>query len=528
MSVSKLSSPIGFNPGANSAALQQGAAADGNGKKKTKIINAAELNDIEWSKLLKQGSRGREPDGRRQKQRFICGFAGNLQFSAMTESEIIENGFVKLSISEIKKISKETLKKSALLPDSMLSPQIFKDNVELMSSFVAKIERANMSRCQIFLRTAAKIAAYFLAACLFPLFGLGYLIYEKVRNYENLLSTDKRHVGKKTGMANLSSAILQQQPSIMTRIIPGILKAVVREYNTPEKRAQVLQVTESVLMNIYNKHNEEVLKKEENAHLNVVQFEKDAGRGTNYIRRDAVLNIYDGKPIIATAKDNSERIEQLARPIKELMISENDKQNNRWEVALQTVINQSLMNGSLYGFIADSKYQFINHLWQENGKDTILQPKLVNGVPTIFLDIQRDNEQNITSVKVEVNAFMNLVQEAIGGNNVSLNSDIEHRIHHALQSDSSLSPGARFAQITADASGNVTLSGTIENENEREAVEIIVRNVNGVKNIVNHLNISNKIIIPQVINSNIALILDFDDNNELRMTNFYFKLKHNL
>ncbi len=97
-------------------------------------------------------------------------------------------------------------------------------------------------------------------------------------------------------------------------------------------------------------------------------------------------------------------------------------------------------------------------------------------------DIRPDNQQNY-----------NQQDSMPRTNNANANSDLEYRIRRVLQNDSSLSPGARDAQIAVDASGNVILRGTVENEAEKKKVEMIAKNASGVKSVTNKLSISNRL-----------------------------------
>lgn len=71
------------------------------------------------------------------------------------------------------------------------------------------------------------------------------------------------------------------------------------------------------------------------------------------------------------------------------------------------------------------------------------------------------------------------------------NDEVVARVRAILKSDTSLSNGARIINISADA-GKVTLTGNVANQAEKNKVETVVKQINGVKTVVNRLEVSSK------------------------------------
>lgn len=68
-------------------------------------------------------------------------------------------------------------------------------------------------------------------------------------------------------------------------------------------------------------------------------------------------------------------------------------------------------------------------------------------------------------------------------------NDLSYKIRHLIQSDSSLSTSARNVQVTEE-SGKVTLTGTVDNDSEKNRIESMVKKVDGVKSVSNKLTVS--------------------------------------
>ncbi len=75
------------------------------------------------------------------------------------------------------------------------------------------------------------------------------------------------------------------------------------------------------------------------------------------------------------------------------------------------------------------------------------------------------------------------------GQQVDPNTDEAFKIRRALQTDTSLSINARNAQVAIDSNGNVTLTGTVRNDHEKEQVEKIARKISGAGDVTNKLRI---------------------------------------
>lgn len=67
---------------------------------------------------------------------------------------------------------------------------------------------------------------------------------------------------------------------------------------------------------------------------------------------------------------------------------------------------------------------------------------------------------------------------------------ITQKIRQALMKDNTLSTNARNIKIITNDNGIVVLRGAVNSENERNTVIRIVRNVDGVKSLDNHLEMA--------------------------------------
>lgn len=72
---------------------------------------------------------------------------------------------------------------------------------------------------------------------------------------------------------------------------------------------------------------------------------------------------------------------------------------------------------------------------------------------------------------------------------LTTNEAVKTRVTNALRSDTSLSSKARSVQVTVEE-GKVTLSGTVASDAEKAKIESMVRQQNGVKTVVNRLDVA--------------------------------------
>lgn len=69
--------------------------------------------------------------------------------------------------------------------------------------------------------------------------------------------------------------------------------------------------------------------------------------------------------------------------------------------------------------------------------------------------------------------------------------DISQKIRWSIRDDKTLQPESKNAQVTVN-SGNVSLSGSVMNEEDKAKISSLVREIQGVKSVSNNLNVSNK------------------------------------
>lgn len=121
---------------------------------------------------------------------------------------------------------------------------------------------------------------------------------------------------------------------------------------------------------------------------------------------------------------------------------------------------------------------FLSAQPQNNNQQVYTQwtngPFLADGTPA---NAQPAMPQQSGNARANINPSMN----------AAISSEaVTHRVRTALKNDPSLSNSARNAQVTVN-DGKVTLSGVAITEAEKSKVEAIVRQVNGVKTVINHL-----------------------------------------
>lgn len=66
---------------------------------------------------------------------------------------------------------------------------------------------------------------------------------------------------------------------------------------------------------------------------------------------------------------------------------------------------------------------------------------------------------------------------------------VEARVHTALQKDSSISQQAKNIAV-AETDGNVTLTGNVPTKAEKDKVIVIIKNVDGVKSVIDRITIA--------------------------------------
>ncbi|MBN9377897.1 MAG: hypothetical protein BGO14_00240 [Chlamydiales bacterium 38-26] len=69
--------------------------------------------------------------------------------------------------------------------------------------------------------------------------------------------------------------------------------------------------------------------------------------------------------------------------------------------------------------------------------------------------------------------------------------DISQKIRWSIRDDKTLQPESKNAQVTVN-NGNVSLSGSVMNEEDKAKISSLVREIQGVKSVSNNLNVSNK------------------------------------
>lgn len=69
--------------------------------------------------------------------------------------------------------------------------------------------------------------------------------------------------------------------------------------------------------------------------------------------------------------------------------------------------------------------------------------------------------------------------------------DITQKIRWSIRDDKTIQPESKNAQVTVN-NGNVSLSGSVMNEEDKAKISSLVRQVQGVKSVSNNLSISNK------------------------------------
>lgn len=77
---------------------------------------------------------------------------------------------------------------------------------------------------------------------------------------------------------------------------------------------------------------------------------------------------------------------------------------------------------------------------------------------------------------------------------ISLNEtthNVGDRVRSAIQKDTALSSNARAVLVTADANGQVTISGSVASAAEKSKVESLVKSVEGVRGVKNNITIQN-------------------------------------
>lgn len=366
-----------------------------------KIVERDDLDYFQWKEILKRAA-----SKKNQEKLFICASTNEKQFSVMTEKEIAEKTFKKLSIKQIKHISRYTLRQSSLLQS--VSQKVFEKNVKIISKHVRKIEHDNRTHVKAFLRIALKVLAYVIAFITMPLFGLGYLLYKKTKSFDNadLISNDKKSVAEETRKAHVDKLI-------QNRATP-LIEELVISFGNKENVAMILRIIQEQFLEDYTTCH--LLQNKENRPSYVGQFERDAIRGIKYIRYDKAQGIKDARPIIAT-KQGELGVAEFAEPMKELMISKTDKENNRWEIALQTVVNQTVQNALFNGIKGGFASGLADHMFTDNDIDYALELAPPQGMPTIHLGIKRDSENNIKSFNVSVLGVLSLNEKVVSGLN---------------------------------------------------------------------------------------------------------------
>lgn len=80
------------------------------------------------------------------------------------------------------------------------------------------------------------------------------------------------------------------------------------------------------------------------------------------------------------------------------------------------------------------------------------------------------------------------------GNQSEADVDIQttKRIRKALMDDDTLSTNAKNIKVITEKNGNVFLRGPVESDQEKKQIESIVRDVEGVRNINNKLEVITK------------------------------------
>lgn len=382
------------------------------------------VNPDAWIKVLDSAvsSRIRDAKGKEGSHKYIV-LTGSQQYDVKEKSEIIKDKSFKLPLNRIVDISKAQAQElDKQFKNGGISPTEYKQKMDRIVYFTNDLIQGRVDKRYSFLRLLAYVTS---AAASVFLVGIPFFVslLRGDKKFQDDIASLKREVNTIKPLMTTGVSVSPQTGAKSSEDIKSILQEVIPEIIKPEI------LTDDYLMNTILQPSVDKDIEEYKSRGRVTSFEMDAKRPLSFIRNDSELNVKDESPqpppldLTGTDGDSykeeakkTERFINAALLIDALVKNETEEDQKTWNGALQSVVNQTVLNSlffevkALYNPTAE-KYGIME--WHDvEGKNHKVLPKFPGDLPPVNLEIIRDPDtKKIKEVQITVNGFLDMVEE---------------------------------------------------------------------------------------------------------------------